>query len=533
MKKHFSVDKHTPVTFGTFECLEICIKNGSDCKRLCVVYKPPSCSKKTFLEEFEGYLGNHVTTSGSLLIMGDFNFHMEDDSDSDTLSFRNLLFGHNLDQHVCLPTHIRGHMLDLVITRNMELPISDIDVRGPTFSDHCPLMFTCPWSKQLIPKQTIKVRDIKDLDIDAFESDLKKSHLLSDPPDNLDELLTLYNGTLTELMDKYAPAKVKHIRPRNSRPWFNAEIQNAKQVRRRAERKWRKSQLSIDLHLLQEAHKNVSTLCSSAKQSYYCTKIKNCEGDQNKLFKIGNSLLHRKSCSSLPSFKTESDLAEHFCDFFLNKIQMIKNSFPNNCQDNNSTVSASHGVDTLTCLKLLTSEDLSKLVMSGNSKSCSLDPAPTKVVKLILPTILPVLLKIVNGSLATSYVPKQLKIATVTPLLKKPSLDKQDLKNYRPVSNLAYVGKLIESVVVSQIDSHMSEHNMHQPLQSAYKQFHSVESALLKVTSDILMDIDDHKCVLLILLDLSAAFDTFEHEIFLRRLEQDIGVKGDPIKWFQ
>ena len=91
--------------------------------------------------------------------------------------------------------------------------------------------------------------------------------------------------------------------------------------------------------------------------------------------------------------------------------------------------------------------------------------------------------------------PSLLKRALVKPLIKKPSLDKENLKNYRPVSNLPYIGKLIEKAAIKQINEHLTENNLHEPLQSAYTTNHSTETALLKVTNDIFMALDKRHCV--------------------------------------
>ena len=122
--------------------------------------------------------------------------------------------------------------------------------------------------------------------------------------------------------------------------------------------------------------------------------------------------------------------------------------------------------------------------------------------------------------------PDSLKTAAVTPLLKKSGLDVDNFNNFRPVSNLPYLGKLIEKVAVSQMEGHMTDHNLHEDFQSAYRAHHSTESALLRVSNDVLRAIDRRKCVLLTLLDLSAMFDTVDHARFLTRLENDFGVTG-------
>ena len=127
--------------------------------------------------------------------------------------------------------------------------------------------------------------------------------------------------------------------------------------------------------------------------------------------------------------------------------------------------------------------------------------------------------------------PHHLKRAIVKPIIKKSTLDPENMKNYTPVSNLAYIGKIIEKVVVAQLDAHLTDNDLHEPLQSAYRTGHSTETALLKVSNDILLALDKRQCVYLVLLDLSAAFDTIDHTVFLSRLEKENGVTADALGW--
>ena len=125
------------------------------------------------------------------------------------------------------------------------------------------------------------------------------------------------------------------------------------------------------------------------------------------------------------------------------------------------------------------------------------------------------------------------KMANVSPLLKKPSLERNELKNYRPVSNLAFVSRLIEKAVAVQLNDHLLENNLMEEFQSAYRKGHSTETALLRVQSDILCAVDQGKAAYLILLDLSAAFDTIDHDILLGYMETHLGICGTVLNWFQ
>ena len=122
-----------------------------------------------------------------------------------------------------------------------------------------------------------------------------------------------------------------------------------------------------------------------------------------------------------------------------------------------------------------------------------------------LPILLPVTTKI---SLSTALVPDLLKLAIISPTIKKTHLNHEEFKNFRPVCNLPFLSKIIERVVAFQPNDYLTVNGLNEVFQSAYKKNHSTESALLRVTNDILRAIDDNSSAILLLLDLSSAFDT-------------------------
>jgi len=136
-------------------------------------------------------------------------------------------------------------------------------------------------------------------------------------------------------------------------------------------------------------------------------------------------------------------------------------------------------------------------------------------------------------SLSSGLFPRKLKSAIVKPYIKKRSLDPEQLHNFRPISNLPYISKVIEKVIAMQLLMHMSNNNILDKMQSAYKRYHSTETALFSVQNDILRFIDDGKHVLLVLLDLSVAFDTVSHSILLSFLENHVGVTGSALNMFR
>ena len=107
------------------------------------------------------------------------------------------------------------------------------------------------------------------------------------------------------------------------------------------------------------------------------------------------------------------------------------------------------------------------------------------------------------------------KQALVTPLIKKKTLCRNEFKNYRPISNLSFLSKILEKIVAKRLNAHIEEHLLSNHVQSAYKRFHSTETALLKIHNDIICNMDNSKVTALTLLDLSAAFDTIDHATLL------------------
>ena len=126
------------------------------------------------------------------------------------------------------------------------------------------------------------------------------------------------------------------------------------------------------------------------------------------------------------------------------------------------------------------------MINKAVSKSCDLDPIPTWLLKSSLDILSPSITNIVNLSLSNGVMPDQWKRAIVTPLLKKANLDHEILKNFRPVSNLAFISKLVEKVVAVRLQDHMTTNGLDEPPQSAYKPSHRTETSILLLTNIML-----------------------------------------------
>jgi hypothetical protein len=226
-------------------------------------------------------------------------------------------------------------------------------------------------------------------------------------------------------------------------------------------------------------------------------------------------------------------LPDTFSSFFTDKVSKLHSSLMAN-----SNLCSSPHIDppyhpsVLDSFCQVTEDEIVKFILKSPDKQCDLDPIPTSLLKQCVHALAPVITTIVNLSLETGNFPSIFKRAVVTPLLKKPSLDKESFSNYRPISNLSFLSKLTERVVKHRITDHLTANSMFNSFQSAYTKFHSTETTLLALHDDLINAMDKQQVTCLTLLDLSAAFDTIDHSILLERLSSWFGFRGKVLSWF-
>ena len=234
----------------------------------------------------------------------------------------------------------------------------------------------------------------------------------------------------------------------------------------------------------------------------------------------------------LPEHASTEELANRFAVFFTDKVCKIRDELPD-LSRHQLNVPTPALTCSLNVFSAVTESEVRKIIAKSPTKSCSLDPAPTWMVKDSVDELIPMVTILVNLSLQSANVPDSMKQALVTPLLKKDDLDPEVLKNYRPVSNLSFLSKVLEKVVAARLTNYMTINQLHEPMQSAYRACHSTETALVRVQNDILRTLDQGGAAILVLLDLSAAFDTIDHSILLSRMESVLGVRGSALQWFK
>ena len=358
--------------------------------------------------------------------------------------------------------------------------------------------------------------------------------LVSSRPDDTDcdLMFDYYTSGVREVIDVYAPSetKSKPVKPRM--PWFDESTSVARRERRRTERKWRKTRLDSDRRLFIKANNHVCDVVQSAKEDYFKEKLST--STVKDVFATIQFLLNRKT-NHLPIHDSAQLLSSQFSSFFVDKIKKIRVEIDSyhSIPDGRFEDKVNEEITLFETFDLVTPSELLKVIKSCSSATCRLDPIPTWLLKDNIEYLLPLLTDIVNSSLSTGVFPKGAHTAIIKPLLKLSTLDKNELKSYRPVSNLTFVGKLIEKVACNQLNQHMESNSLLDPFQSAYRPKHSVETALVRVKNDIMFALNSDRVVLMVLLDLSAAFDTIDHDMFVSRLSSRMGVRSEVLTWFK
>uniref|UniRef100_A0A8W8MRU8 Reverse transcriptase domain-containing protein n=1 Tax=Magallana gigas TaxID=29159 RepID=A0A8W8MRU8_MAGGI len=218
--------------------------------------------------------------------------------------------------------------------------------------------------------------------------------------------------------------------------------------------------------MLKEQNRAVVHMINSAKSRYY--QDKRTTADSKETFRVINSLMNYNAGTLLPSGIRDHTLADEF-----DKVQKIR------------------------------------IALLKNSS--------------VLPIELPTITDLVNASLSIEMFPDKLKRALVIPRLKKTGLDTNTFSYYRTVSNIPFISKVIERIVAKQLNNHLTKNGLHDNLQLAYKSGTSTETTILRIKADKEEVLDEGHGILLVLLDLSAAFDTIDHSLLLEKLQKEVG----------
>ena len=266
----------------------------------------------------------------------------------------------------------------------------------------------------------------------------------------------------------------------------------------------------------------------SIRKEDISTKVAACKQDTKKLYTLVNRIVGCTLENSMPKHDSNYQLAKEFANYFMDKIKKIRDDR----EQHPKYIPSVREVESFSNFRLMTEDEVSTIIHKMASKSCRLDPIPTTLLKEILPSIIKPITQIVNTSLTKGIFTKSWKTVIIHPLLKKAGLALL-LSNLRPVSNLSFLSRVTECVMLQQFNNHCDAHNLIPDYQSAYRPNYSCEMALMKITNDILWAMEHQKTTKLMAIDLSSASDTMDFSCLTQMHQDRFGVKGKAPCWFE
>ena len=516
-------------SFKSFEFTSAMLKASQNKVMLIIMYRTGALTS-VFNQELDRLLSDCSMMCDNIILAGDLNIHFSSTTwlSQQTLDIMN---SYSLCKLVNEETHCSSGSLDQIFFSSkgkVVQPTVSVDRFSGLGSDHYPVVCSlrlCPHKKYF---KKIVYRNLKEIDGDIFSNDLNVIVDGIDSKDNFETQVKELTTAVNCLLDEHAPIVTKEIAVVDSAPWFDSEYREIRKKRRRAEKKKHKSS---------EHHKIYSDLCNEAtqlsnskKKQFFKKMLSNSNKNPKVLYKMVNNVMDRKQMHALPCTENLEDLATSFNNFFTEKIGKIRENMDSYACPNFST-SNEETINLLSEFEPATVDEISDIIKETGVKCSPADILPQHLYQENINNLLPLLTDLVNLSLSSGSM-EGVKLADIVPLIKGDSLDPNVLKNYRPVSNLTFLGKIIERVVLKRLNDHLTANNLHSPNQYAYKKHHSTETLMIKIVNDVLIAMDEKEATVIMLLDLSAAFDTVDHNLLLNILKKEIGLRGKVLQWF-
>ena len=521
---------------SAFECQLLEIQSGKNKLFLCNIYRPPSCSLGAFYDELSDLIEllSSAIDNRKLIITGDFNCPGLDGSRVG-VDLESLLHSFDLIQHVKQPTRL-SNLLDLLITVDGSNLVSDIDVcESGDISDHRIITFKLQFILERIKPQPYSFRQIRKMNLAEFERNINASEIFTSPADTSDGYLDQIESVVCQILDEMAPVQTRRGSQRQKvTGWITPEITEAKRDRRKLERKLKLNKNNIAIRSqYRAACKRTNRMIVDARKNFFSEKLSSAEDPRSKWSTI-KKLLHPQDKKLAVQDDKGGTFVHVIAEFFVKKINDLKSNISLKLAGTTPSPlmsDAQYIGDEFNDITAATIDEVKGIIHSMPGKSSPLDIIPTSLLKNCVNTFAPMISRLATLSFNEGSFPKKFKRAQVTPLLKKDNLDPSQPVNYRPISNLSTISKIIEKLFLSRIRAHVESIPGLHTFQSAYRKYHNTETAILKILNDVYRATDNKTPTCLLALDLSAAFDTIDHQTLLDRLRFTFGLDGAALSW--
>ena len=517
-----------------FECLWVEIKRPK-CKRmiLCCSYRPDDGNIDGFISNLADSLNYIDTENSEIVLVGDFNI---DYSTKNQLRRKldEFALQHSLSQIICKPTRVTENSsttIDLMFVNNTHRVVQS-DVLQSSISDHSIVFCTIKGGVKKLPPKLLEYRCFKSYNKEAFLRDLSNlPWSIIESANDVDDAVFLWEGLFNSIANDHAPIKSKRVKGTKT-PWVTNKLL---EIRSDRDYHWKQAQKCKNSQYHWQMYRKLRNCANSEekklKSKYYCRLIEDAKGDSSKMWKAIKETLpsnHNEINAVFGHGKLQTDpkgiaetLNNHFSSIGKSLAKAFRGLKPTQ-YDAVPTLSFS--------LKYVTSAFVEKqLRLMKTNKAVGLDSISARLLRDAANVLASPLRDIINLSFEKGQFPSSWKCAKVTALFKEG--DKSDKDNYRPISVLPTVSKVIERAVHSQLYDYLDSNNLLAVNQFGFRRARSTALALTQFTDEVLSNMDKGLVNGVVFIDLKKAFDTVDHVILLGKLKS-LGLRSKNLEWF-
>ena len=517
------------------------------------IYRHPSMHLKDFNDRYLSPLMDKLNNNKHTFLLGDFNVDlMKSDEDEHTANYFDTLTSQSFVPHIIQPTRITPHsktLIDNIFSNTSHFSQGKSGNLTISLSDHLAQFLIIPLDSCFTPKTVHKFkRDTKNFDRENFFLDLLSidwNEIIEIDKRDPNHSFMQYITTINKLIDQYMPlTEMSQKEIQNQyKPWINNEIRKMITEREKLYKNYIKMKDPIaksELHVSYKEQRNKirDVIRQSRKRflddyfSKNITNIKNTWKGIKSLIKINNS--NRGQPSSLmvnnKLISEPKQVAETFNEYFSSIADKLQNKIKHVDKDFSSYLKKANPFNFF-IMPTNVLEVINNINDLSSNKALGPHSIPTDIFHLIKLNVAKPLTDIINLSFEEGIYIDYLKIAKVIAVFKEKGCN-LDSSNYRPISLLSNINKIIEKLMHERLYSFLEKHKCIYELQFGFRTGHSTNHALTDLTEAIRKSIDENSYAIGVFIDLQKAFDTVDHEILLKKLEH-YGIRGTANAWFK
>ncbi len=512
------------------ESLWLEIEGGKDKLILGTIYRPPDTDNR-YYESMLDEIEKAKNINENVLLLGDLNFNYKIDETLSKNPIKYIEDIYDMRQLVNSPTRVTmetSSLLDVVLSTFYEKH-TNTKVLKNSLSDHYCVITTISTviGNSKNKHRVTTFRDYKNFDSDRFLEDLRKNIRIKDNCEYSNETDTeweQFRRSFIDISNKHAPLITRRLKQRCN-PWIDSNVVKLMYKRDYIKRKATKLKSKTLWIEYKKLRNQVTSLCKEKKKQYVSKHTNECGNDSKKLWKFINKLTKAKDKNSVSS----SISANKFNDFFTEIGPEIANKLTTTTDE-----IPWKGLMSKTSFKFkeIKCEDIEKLLQRiGSDSNNDVLGFDAKLLNLSCKIISPILYSLYNKSMFNSNVAIDWKLAGVMPGYKGKG-DKDDPTNYRPISVIGHIPKILERLVQKQLLKYLSENNYISLDQSAYRQNHNTQTSLHRVVDDWIDNMCDNMYTGVCFLDIKKCFDTIDHNVLLEKMKY-YGIDNSELKWFK